>query len=36
VEIRTDRVIVAIVPSDPHVAINKMTVRPDGTAVFTT
>jgi len=36
VEIRPDRVIVAIVPNDPHTPINKMTVRPDGSATFTT
>jgi hypothetical protein len=36
VEITPDRVVVAVVPTEPHVAINKVTVRPDGSAVFTT
>jgi hypothetical protein len=36
VEIRPDGIVVAVVPTEPQVAINKMTVRPDGTAVFTT
>ena len=36
VEIRPDRVIVAVAPNDPHTPINKMTVRPDGSATFTT
>jgi hypothetical protein len=36
VEIRPDRVVVAIVPTDPHSPINKTTVRADGSAVFTT
>jgi hypothetical protein len=36
VEIRSDRVVVAVVPDNPNVAINKMTVRPDGSATFTT
>ena len=36
VEIRPDRVIVAVAPTDPHTPINKVTVRPDGCATFTT
>ena len=36
VEIRPDRVIVAVAPTDPHTPINKVTVRPDGSATFTT
>jgi len=36
VEIRPDRVIVAVVLTDPHTPINTMTVRPDGSATFTT
>ena len=36
VEIRPDRVIIAVVPNDPHTPINKMTVRPDGSATFST
>ena len=36
VEIRPDRVVVAVAPNDPHTPINKMTVRPDGSATFAT
>ena len=36
VEIRPDRVIVAVAPNDPHTPNNTMTVRPDGSATFTT
>ena len=36
VEIRPDRVIVTVAPSDPHTPNNRMTVRPDGSATFTT
>jgi hypothetical protein len=36
VEIRSDRFVVAVVPSEPHIAINKVTVRPDGSATFST
>jgi len=33
---RPDRVIVAVVPADPHTPNNRMTVRPDGSAAFAT
>jgi hypothetical protein len=36
VQIRSDQVIVAVVPNDPQTPINRMTVRPDGSAAFTT
>ena len=36
VEIRPDRVIAVVVPKDPHTPINRLTVRPDGSATFTT
>jgi hypothetical protein len=36
VEIRPDRVVVVVAPGDPDTPINRMTVRPDGSATFTT
>jgi hypothetical protein len=36
VESRPDRVIVGVVPTDPLAPNNRITVRPDGSATFTT
>ena len=36
VEIRDTRVTVVVAGTDPHAPINRLTVRPDGSATFTT
>jgi hypothetical protein len=36
VEIRPGQITLTVVPTDPHTPINKATVRPDGSATFTT
>jgi len=36
VELRPDRVNVVVAPGDPHTPINRLTVRPDGSATFST